>query len=375
MGYGYAVFGLGRQGLAAAHDLVVNCQAEVVLGFDPDEQQRQLARARLGELLGRDAPLSVADSRDVCWPDLPAKVRVVLSCAPYRVNPELTRACLRVGLPMCDLGGNPGVVGQQQAMAAGSDVPIVPECGLAPGIANVAAVHLAKRHHADRIQVRCGGIPLEPPDAAVNPLRYKLSFDPQGLISEYSGRCPIIEDGTIAYVDACGRAEPFDEQHECFPTSNNAVQVAEYLRECGVRSYDYKTIRYQGHLACVHGWKALGFLRGDAKLDATLRELLSSSPALQYDRHRDRDKIILAVRGWRSDAEGSNPVSEYRIDLPADRKTGFAAMELTTAWGITVVAHHMCSGRGAPRGFATPERFVDTGWFLDEIDRRVKQAS
>jgi hypothetical protein len=47
-------------------------------------------------------------------------------------------------------------------------------------------------------------------------------------------------------------------------------------------------------------------------------------------------------------------------------------MELTTSWGITIVAHHIASGRGAPRGFATPERFVDTEWTLGELERRLK---
>jgi hypothetical protein len=48
-------------------------------------------------------------------------------------------------------------------------------------------------------------------------------------------------------------------------------------------------------------------------------------------------------------------------------------MALTTSWGSTVVAHHVASGRGAPIGFATFERLVDTSWFLQKIDRRLIQ--
>jgi hypothetical protein len=50
-------------------------------------------------------------------------------------------------------------------------------------------------------------------------------------------------------------------------------------------------------------------------------------------------------------------------------------MELTTCWGITIVAHHIASARGVPKGFATPERFVDTSWVLSEIERRLAQIS
>lgn len=91
---------------------------------------------------------------------------------------------------------------------------------------------------------------------------------------------------------------------------------------------------------------------------------------LRYDPAKDRDLLILSVRGI-AGGNGLRRVFEYRLDVPADRTTRFAAMELTTCWGITIVAHHMASGRGAPRGFATPERFVDTTWFLAEVERRL----
>ena len=369
MGYTYAVFGLGRQGTAAVYDLLVNCEADLVIGCDPDAGQRDSAGRRSRTLVGPDAPIEFIEPREVDFAKLSKRADVLLSCAPYRFNPDITRSCVEAGLAMCDLGGNPGVVAQQQLIAAGHDVPVVPDCGVAPGISNVAAVHLARTHGADRIEVRCGGLPAERPDPVENPLGYKLSFDPQGLISEYSGQCPTVKDGVLVLLPATASAQRFDGLHECFHTSNHSPQVAEYLIECGVRQYDYQTIRYHGHLACVMGWKALGFLRGDAERDAHLRDLLADSEPLRYDSTTDRDKIILSVRGTREDEPGRSWA--YGLDVTADPKTGFSAMELTTSWGGTVVAHHLATGRGAPKGFATPERFVDTTWFLEQIDNRA----
>ncbi len=374
MGYTYAVFGLGRQGTAAVYDLVRNCEADRVIGIDPVDDMRDAAADRLKAVLGAAVPIQLVDNAALDWRWLSGQCDVVLSCAPYRYNPEIARHCVQAGLPMCDLGGNPDVVAEQQRLAAGKRVPVVPECGLSPGISNVAAVHLARTHQADRITVRCGGLPQTPPDPTENPLQYKLVFDPQGLISEYSGACPSIEDGEIRFLPACEFAEDFDEDHECFPTSNNAPQVAEYLLECGVRWYNYMTIRYKGHLARVEGLRVLGYLRGDAELDKQLRAALMDNETLRYDPARDRDKVILLVRGTR-ESGGLSPSWEYRIDVAADHRTGFSAMELTTSWGGTVVAHHLVNGQGAPDGFSTPERFVDTTWFLNEIDRRLKQVS
>jgi saccharopine dehydrogenase-like NADP-dependent oxidoreductase len=99
--------------------------------------------------------------------------------------------------------------------------------------------------------------------------------------------------------------------------------------------------------------------------------MLEADRVLRYDPKRDRDKLILRVQGSRRE-NGFARGFEYRFDVAADTVTKFSAMELTTCWGITIVAHHMASGRGRPAGFATPERFVDTAWVIGEIERRLK---
>jgi saccharopine dehydrogenase-like NADP-dependent oxidoreductase len=366
--HAYVVFGAGRQGLAAIHDLALHADARSVLAVEPDARRRRAAHARLRRLLGRRAPLvrfaGAAGAADLRAAD------VVLSCAPYSANVELTRRALAAGRPFCDLGGNPATVTAQERLARRATVPVVPDCGVSPGIANVLAAHCAVAHGCTEVRVRCGGLPLVRPDPAVNPLQYKLVFSPAGLISEYSGDVPCLRGGRLVLQPALSVIEPFEEGLECAPTSNNSPQVVEHLRACGVREYDYRTIRYAGHWQLVQGWRTLGCLRGDARRDRDLAARLEQDPALRYDPARDRDRLILAVRGARTGSRLARAF-EYRFDVPADRRTRFAAMELTTAWGITIVAHHIASGRGAPRGFATPERFVDTAWFLQQLERRL----
>ncbi|MCY2959402.1 MAG: saccharopine dehydrogenase NADP-binding domain-containing protein [Planctomycetota bacterium] len=366
--FAYVVFGAGRQGTAAAHDLVLHCEAREVLVVEPDAARGAAARKRLAKLLGVRARVlrfaATATDTDLADAD------VVLSCAPYSANLELTRRSIEAATAFCDLGGNPSTVAAQEKLAARSRIPVVPECGVSPGISNVLAVHCAKVHGCDEVRVRCGGLPLERPDPAVNPLLYKLVFSPWGLISEYSGDVPCLRAGRVTTQPAVSVIERFDEGLECSPTSNNSPQVVAYLKSCGVREYDYRTIRYDGHWGLVQGWRTLGFLRGDAARDRELAERLAADPVLLYDPAKDRDLLILSVRGT-AERDGLRRGYEYRFDVPADRTTKFAAMELTTCWGITIVAHHMASGRGAPQGFATPERFVDTTWFLSEVERRL----
>jgi len=368
----YVVFGAGRQGTAAIHDLVSNCDAADVLAVEPDAERAQAAGNRLVKLLGRRAKrlrFAPAAGRAEL-----ARAHVVLSCAPYAVNLGLTELALEAGVPFCDLGGNPRIVAQQEKVAARAKSAVVPDCGVSPGLSNILAVHCARAHGADEVHVRCGGLPARPPDKRKNPLQYKLVFSPMGLISEYSGRVPVIRGGRAKTVRALSGTEAFDAEHEASPTSNNSPQVVDYLREIGVREYDYMTVRYRGHFDLVRPWRKRGYLRGNARKDAELARKLADDRALRYDPRKDRDKLILSVRGLRR-GEGLVRGFEYRLDVLADLRTRFTAMELTTCWGITIVAHHIASGRGAPRGFATPERFVDTAWVIAEVERRLQGTS
>jgi saccharopine dehydrogenase-like NADP-dependent oxidoreductase len=370
--YRYIVFGAGRQGTAAIHDLARNCEAKEIRVVEPDEARAKSAKARLGKLLEKDAvPLDFRSSATAADLD---HCDVALSCAPYAANVELTKMALKADVPFCDLGGNPEVVAEQEKLAAKSRTPIVPDCGVSPGLSNILAVHCAREHGAEEVRVRCGGLPLERPDPASNPLLYKLVFSPWGLISEYSGRVPVIRGGKVASVEALSTTEAFEPGHEASPTSNNSPQVVEYLASIGVREYDYMTVRYDGHWALVRGWKSLGYLQGEETRDTILATRLATDPTLRYDASKDRDRLILSVRGSKS-VNGLRRGFEYRLDVAADKRTKFSAMELTTCWGITIVAHHIASARGVPKGFATPERFVDTKWVLAELERRLAQLS
>ncbi|MBL8860778.1 MAG: saccharopine dehydrogenase NADP-binding domain-containing protein [Planctomycetes bacterium] len=366
--HAYVVFGAGRQGTAAVHDLVLHGEARSVLVVEPDAARARGAKQRLTRLLGQRA--TRLRFRADAGPTELADADAALSCAPYSANVELTRRALAARVPFCDLGGNPAVVARQEALARRCEVPVVPDCGVSPGISNVLAVHLARAHGCDEVRVRCGGLPLVRPDPALNPLGYKLVFSPEGLISEYSGAVPALRGGRLVLEPALSSIERFDAGLECAPTSNNSPQVVRFLARAGVKDYDYRTIRYDGHWGLVQGWRTLGHLAGDEQRDRELALRLASDPALAYDPARDRDRLILSVRGT-ARAGPLRRVHELRLDVPADRATRFAAMELTTCWGITIVAHHMASGRGAPRGFATPERFVDTSWFLAQLEERL----
>ena len=373
--YNYLIFGLGRQGKAVLDDLLKNCEVKHIGVVDPDPNQ--MSNLNLKHPVS--IPITYAMTAEDFMKQTPARPDVILSGAPYQVNMKIMKFAIENNIPDCDLGGNPAVV-EEQAHYCSEEIDhdcssVVPDCGVSPGTSNILAVHLAKQGY-DIIRIRCGGV--FDGFAQGNTLNYELLFSPDGLISEYSGECPMLINGKLVMEESVGYIEPFlhDKLHldimdrqigfECAHTSNNSPEVVMYLQEIGVKYYDYMTIRDIGHWDKIRVLKNLGYCCGNKKKDEELINMLSEQ---EFERIHE-DILFLMVRGSHSGKNISErkELTIMRIGHP----DGFSAMEELTAWGITLVAYHMVSGLGKPAGFATPEKFVDGEWMIQQLESRLK---
>ena len=94
----------------------------------------------------------------------------VISCVNYWYNESLSRAAIEAKANFCDLGGNNYVVDKQLALdadAKAAGINIIPDCGLAPGMVSLLAMHgAAKFDEIEEIHIRVGGLPQDPAAAA-----------------------------------------------------------------------------------------------------------------------------------------------------------------------------------------------------------------
>ena len=109
LSYSYIVLGAGRQGTAAAYDLVRFGDAARVTLADVDLGTARTAADRVMRLTGRTiveaAQIDVGDSSAI---KLAFEGHdVALSAVPYYYNLSLTRAAIERGVSFCDLGGTP----------------------------------------------------------------------------------------------------------------------------------------------------------------------------------------------------------------------------------------------------------------------------
>src|SRR5215204_2973733 len=243
------VLGAGRMGYGAAFDLVHNSadvESVTVADFDAARASETAAKIGTSKIAATQIDASIYD--DVI--ELMSGHDSAISCVNYWYNESLSRAAIEVGASFCDLGGNNYVVDSQLALDADAKVAginIIPDCGLAPGMVSILAMHgAAKFDEISEIHIRVGGLPQDPQP----PLNYQLVFSVEGLINEYVEVARVIRDRKIAEVASMTEIEELSfagfPPLEAFQTSGGTSTLPDtFLGK--IAELDYKTIRYAGH--------------------------------------------------------------------------------------------------------------------------------
>jgi lysine 6-dehydrogenase len=351
----YVVLGAGRQGLAAAFDLLKFSDSASVSLVDVSPEALDRGVRRLNDLVpGSEAKpelIDVGDLEEVGR--LLTSADVCLSAVPYWMNAELTRVAIASGCSFCDLGGNTDVVRQQLAMnddARAAGVTIVPDCGVGPGmISNLTVYGVEQLDDAEDVHIYDGGLLQQPRP----PFNYALVFNVAGLTNEYAGDALYLIDGKPTPVSTFAEAEyeriqlqPFGEL-EAFVTSG-ALSTMVHTYEGRLRTLKNKTLRYPGHYALFKGLKDLGFFEQDpvsvgeveVAPRAVLHERIESAMPIHAE---DRDAMVIHIIV--DGLKGGRP-ARVIVDVCDlhDEATGFTGMERTTGFHLAIVAQLIASG-------------------------------
>lgn len=355
------VLGSGIVGSAAAWDL--ERRGHVVTVAD----RRQEAFAALaGRLDVATAVIDVDDAEAVA--DLMAGQDAVVSAVPYSYGAPLATAAVAAGAHYADFGGNPTVVKQQlrlDAAARAAGVAVVPDCGLAPGLANVLAADMIAALEPgpiDSVQMRVGALPQVP----VGALGYQLTFSPGGLINEYAEPCEVIERGEVVVVEPLARFETVEWEHwgplEAFSTSGGTSTLC-HDHAGRVDALEYKTLRFPGHGMVFRSMYELGlFDEAPWSVGATsvaprpvLVEALST-------RLPQGGPDVVLVRVWAT--QGTRQVGVQMVDLHDGR---FSALARTTAFPATALVDLLVRGELAVRGALAMPQAIAGAQLLPEL--------
>ena len=369
-----AVLGAGKQGLAIAYDLARHGGATSVTLVEADGPTLREGARRLRRLLPRTpirpvrAALSGKDAARLLRGHA-----VAVSALPYRFNPAMAKAAVAARTHFVDLGGNTDLVLEALELdraAKRAGVGVIPDAGLAPGLANeLASIAMGEVENARRVVIRCGGLPVNPR----GPLGYSILFSLAGLTNEYTGMCEVIRKGRLVRVEAFTEPEPFRAPGglgtlTAFHTSGGASTAPRTFRG-RLDTYEYKTLRYAGHFEKVRAMIELGLLDLDP---VSVR----GTPVVPRD-------LFHAVAGPRLEEPGVEDLALLRVDTTdrrgrgiryemleyRDPRTGFTAMERTTGYPAAAIAADLAAGNLAP-GARTPERIGYGPCRVDDLRRR-----
>ncbi len=366
------VLGAGLQGSACAYDLLRQPGVERVTIADLRPER---IPAFLKPSVGKRLTLLTLDVQDgAALRTAMAGNSGVLNAAPYYFNLEVAHAAIDASVHCADLGGNTEIVFQQRKLDAEArqrSVSVIPDCGLAPGMVNVLAAEGIRRvGDAEAVKIYVGGLPQHPEP----PLNYQIVYSLEGALDYYTTPSWVLRDGRPTRVDALSELEhvtfpPPVGELEAFHTGGG-ISTLPWTYQGRVRTMEYKTLRYPGHVAIMRPIRELGLLdltpvkvKGKEVVprDAFIA---SVSPRLTKPDGRDLVALRVEVRG-----RNGKSVAWQLLDY-SDEAHGISAMMRTTGYSLAITGIMQADGRVTTHGVHTPDEAVPFGEYVAELARR-----
>ena len=349
----YAIIGSGRQGSAAAYDIVKFASLNSLTIIDVSQENLNRCRNLIKKLTDFDVQvvkLDIQNSKLLI--DHLKDIDIFLSAVPYPLNPYLTDIAIKSKTSMVDLGGHTNNVLDQLERsdeAKNAGITIVPDCGMGPGMnVSMALLSMEDFDRVNEVRVWDGGLPQIPKA----PWNYNLFFNIQGLTNEYDGNAYFIRNGKVVEV-------PCFEDIENLSFSNPIGKLEAAVTSGGLSTMPWtyagkvdllenKTLRYPGHWDEMIAYRQLGLFSED-KIDfkgskISPREFYHSLLEPKIYDESPKDVCIMRTQSIGL-SNGEKKVKSIECIEFYDEDTGFLAMEKWTGFHASMVMQHIINSK------------------------------
>jgi saccharopine dehydrogenase-like NADP-dependent oxidoreductase len=377
------LLGTGMQGRAALHDLARSADVTAITAADID--LGGLERYVHSGLPGTPIRCAGVDARDE------ERLRgliagghdVVVDMLPVPCHAAVTSAAVDAGLHVVNTSYVDDEILRLAPAAQRRGVAILPELGMDPGI-DLVLLGEAVRALDDVEEIVSYGAGFPEPEAADNPLRYKVTWRFEGVLRSYLRPARVVRNGAAVEIPATEIFAPAQTHEieipgvgrlEAFP-NGDALRYADLLDldRSRLRRMERCVLRWPGHCAL---WKQLVDLH-----------LLDDAPVVVNGRSVDRRGFLAAaLEPHARYAEGERDVVVVRIEarghrdgLPRrvalqlvdrrDLETGLTAMSRSVGFAASIGAQLIGRGLVTGTGLLSPARDVPFEPFVAELRKR-----
>uniref|UniRef100_A0A665TRZ9 Aminoadipate-semialdehyde synthase n=1 Tax=Echeneis naucrates TaxID=173247 RepID=A0A665TRZ9_ECHNA len=326
---------------------------------------------------------------------------LVISILPYSFHPLIAKHCINRKVNMVTASYLSVAMKELQSSAEEAGITIVNEMGLDPGIDHMLAMECIDQAKADGCTVEsyssfCGGLPA--PECSDNPLRYKFSWSPYGVLLNTISPAIFLRDDQVVSIPAGGTLMDCASSMDFFPGFNlegfpnrDSTKYAESYGIQSAHTLIRGTLRFKGFTKAMSGFVKLGLINSDpcpilqpTSSPVSWRELLCKQMGLKivvtvfplilfmcskalwvnevnklqavsvlWSDGSERDMVVM-----RNDVGLRHPTGELEtkhISLVVyGDPNGFSAMAKTVGYPAAIAARMVLDGEISTKGLVTP---------------------
>jgi len=374
------LLGVGLQGKAALHHLVNSPTVTQVIAADANYDDLVAYVSSLKTDKATPIQLDVRDNIQVS--KQMQLVQAVIVLLPQQFRLAMAKLAIENNIHFIETSYTMPEYSELDKLAKEKNITLLPECGLDPGI-DLILTGRAVREFDEVHELYTYGTGVPEPEAALNPLKYKISWTFAGVLSAYQRPSRFMKNGQVIDITP---SEMFDAANLHTVNMEGLGPMEAYYNGDAVKYLDILqikdtvtdtgryTLRWPGHSAFWKIMVELGFLQENPVTvnghSVSPRQFVHNLllPQLQYkDNERDVAAIRIEVTGLKN---GQRKRVIYQMIDRRDLNTGLLAMQRTVGYSTSIGAQMILNGQIQKRGLLTPTHDIPSDIFIEELKKK-----
>ncbi|XP_048196090.1 alpha-aminoadipic semialdehyde synthase, mitochondrial [Perognathus longimembris pacificus] len=292
---------------------------EITVGSDMENQMKQLSKRYSINPVNMNI-----GKQEERLNSLVASQDLVISLLPYVLHPVVAKACIMNKVNMITASYITPALKELEKSVEDAGITLIGELGLDPGLDHMLAMDTIDKAKEVGATIEsyisyCGGLPA--PEHSDNPLRYKFSWSPVGvLMNVMQPACYLLNGkvvnvaGGVSFLDAVTSMDYFPGLNlEGYP-NRDSTRYAEIYGIPSAHTLLRGTLRYKGYSKALNGFIKLGLinreiypaLRPEAN-PLTWKQLLCDLVGISHSSSCDvlKDAVLTKLRGDHTQLEAA----------------------------------------------------------------------